>query len=340
MQDPTMRLVIGYTLVSAGILLAASGGTWDVTNHLLNKPETFFAPPHAVLYTGVASALAGMALVVSASRAAGQFDWSAKFVIAGVALLLSAGPVDFVWHSTFGLDGFLSPPHSVLISGMITSSIAAIIGLVRASKVLPAALIVVAILPIWISVAGAVHMFSLPFSNTAYFNFNPHPVAGAVVATLGFPLITAAISHTSSVLTGRKFGILSATAAIFLFINTFTSIIPNEALVSTIPFYIVTVIPFVVADAILARWRSPKALYMAGAIVGITFFMLYYPLITHTYNKVMDNKTVWGSLTAIIYFEMMGPLYPVLLAPAAAMGILGAMVGEGMVRRAILAGLR
>ncbi|MGE5635163.1 MAG: hypothetical protein ACM3VV_08005, partial [Deltaproteobacteria bacterium] len=51
------RFLVGCILVSTGILLAESGGSWDITNHLLNKPETFFSPPHAILYSGIALAL-------------------------------------------------------------------------------------------------------------------------------------------------------------------------------------------------------------------------------------------------------------------------------------------
>jgi len=42
--------ITGFMLISIGVLLAASSGGWDITNHLLNKPETFFSPPHTGLY--------------------------------------------------------------------------------------------------------------------------------------------------------------------------------------------------------------------------------------------------------------------------------------------------
>ena len=61
--DYKSRFVIGFFLISLGILVSTSGGSWDITNHLLNKPETFFAPPHAVLYTGVALAILGSAII-------------------------------------------------------------------------------------------------------------------------------------------------------------------------------------------------------------------------------------------------------------------------------------
>ena len=92
----SLKLFTGYVLVSLGMLLAAAGGSWDITNHLLNKPETFFAPPHAVLYSGVASAVLGTVLVFSGSKSGdghvGKMIWPAKLEIVGVVMLIRAEP--------------------------------------------------------------------------------------------------------------------------------------------------------------------------------------------------------------------------------------------------------
>lgn len=336
---PARRMAAGYIVLSVGVLVAISGGTWDVTNHLLNRPETFFSPPHAVLYTGAGTAVAGAALVLSASRAEKRRDFPAKIALIGIALLVSAGPVDFWWHSLFGLDGLLSPPHAVLVSGMVMSGIGAMIGLIYTwprieQRALPKTLIVLGMLPVWVASAGAVHMFSLPFSR-AYFDFDPDPRAAVVLATLAFPLITAAVLVAASRLAARKFGALSALAGSFIVVGTLTSIVPNEALYSTIPFYISAAAPLVAADAILLRWKSQKAVLVAGAIAGLAFYILYFPLITHTYNELLSpERRVWASLTAMIYFEEAQMVLPLVAAPAAAMGVLGAVVGQKMVQRA------
>ncbi len=337
---PARRMAAGYIVLSIGVLVAISGGTWDVTNHLLNRPETFFSPPHAVLYTGAGVAVAGAALVLSASRAEKKMEFPAKVAIVGIALLMSAGPVDFGWHSVFGLDGLLSPPHAVLVSGMVASAVGAMAGLIFAwprleQKALPRALIVLGMLPVWVASAGAIHMFSLPFSDTDYFDFNPYPQAAVTLATLGFPLITSAVLLATSQLAARRFGTLSALAGSFVIVGMLTSIVPNEALYATIPFYLSAVIPLVAADAVLSRWKSQKAVLVAGAIAGMAFFMLYFPLITHTFNEVvMPERPVWASLTAIIYFDMAQTVFPLVAAPAAAIGILGALVSQKMVQRA------
>jgi hypothetical protein len=331
------KLFAGYMLVSLGMLLAAAGGSWDITNHLLNKPETFFAPPHAVLYSGVASAVVGTVLVFSASKsggagAAGKMIWPVKLVITGVVMLISAAPVDFGWHSAFGLDGLFSPPHFVLVSGMVVGSAGALAGLAQSTKRLPSVLIVIAILPIWLAASGMIDMFSLPFSETEHFNFNPHPTLGVTVATLAFPFLISACLIGSSALAGKRFGVLSMAGAAFIIIGVLTSIIPNSALTPTIPFYISSIIPIVAADALLAFSRSRFSLYAAGTIVSIAFFMLYYPLITYTYNEVFESKVVWPSMIAQIYFEMIQNVFPLVAIPTAAMGILGALLIDRLVR--------
>ena len=331
-----LKLFAGYVLVSLGMLLAAAGGSWDITNHLLNKPETFFAPPHAVLYSGVASAVVGTVLVFSASRsgdgATGKMIWPVKLVIAGVVMLISAAPVDFGWHSAFGLDGLLSPPHFVLVSGMIVGSAGALAGLAQSAKRLPSVLIVIAILPIWLGASGMIDMFSLPFSESEYFNFNPHPTLGVAVATLSFPFLISACLIGSSALAGKRFGVLSMAGGAFIIIGVLTSIIPNSALAPTIPFYISSIIPIVAADVLLAFSRSRFSLYAAGTIVSLAFFMLYYPLITYTYNEVFESKVVWPSMIAQIYFEMIQNAFPLVAIPTAAMGILGALLIDRLAR--------
>lgn len=333
------KLLVGYVLVSIGVLLAAGGGSWDINNHLLNKPETFFAPPHAVLYTGVGGVVAGAVTLYSTSRSAGFVSRPIKLVVAGVILLVTAGPVDFAWHSAFGLDGLLSPPHFVLVSGMVVSSIGALAGMVQHGSTafrefrLARPLILVGVLPVWLAVSGVVDMFSLPFSKTDYFNFDPHPVLGVAVATLAFPAMMSVMVFTSSALSGRRFGVVSAVAAAFIVTGMLASIIPNSALIPTIPFYLVNIIPFVAADALLSFSRSKVSLYAAGAIVGIAFLTLYYPLIVYTYGVVLGHERIWPSMIANAYFEMLGTLMPLVITPAAAMGVIGALAGDRLISK-------
>lgn len=339
--DSGSRFLAGYVLVSLGVLLAAGGGSWDINNHLLNKPETFFAPPHAVLYAGAGATVAGAAILFLTSRRAGEIIRPVKLVVAGVVMLVVAGPVDFAWHSAFGLDGLLSPPHFVLVSGMVASSVGALAGMVHHGSVvfreprLQPLLIIIGVLPVWLGISGMIDMFSLPFSETEYFDFDPHPLAGVTVATLGFPLLMSVLACSSSALVGRRFGVVTAVGAAFIATSMLTSILPNDALLFTIPFYAANIIPFVAADALLSFSRAKVSLYAAGAIVGIAFFTLYYPLIAYTYNEVLklEFPFFWPSLIPLTYFEMLSTVFPLVAAPAAAMGIAGAAASGGLIAR-------
>jgi hypothetical protein len=125
---------------------------------------------------------------------------------------------------------------------------------------------------------------------------------------------------------------MSLTGAAFVVTGVLTSIVPADPLHSTIPFYLLAMIPIVAADAALSyRYWRPFAIpvYVAGAIVGLVFFMLYYPLITHTYNEFTEQgRLVWPSVTDEIYFGMIQTIYPLVVGPAIAFGAVGAVVAN------------
>ncbi|MPZ07544.1 MAG: hypothetical protein GEU26_14205 [Nitrososphaeraceae archaeon] len=388
--DPAIPLLI----ISLGILLTASSGSWDITNHLLNRPETFFSPPHAGLYSGVVLVLFGSLMTYRYHRHSSKISdiknkkslpTYLRLVIVGIIMLISAGPLDFAWHTAFGLDGLLSPPHAVLTMGLVLCSIGAFLGLIskdnyygrmrtktnmktmtnddnyfivglknasrndtttRTKRSL--LYIIIAITAIWITVSGIIHMVSLPFSDTDYFKFNPNPLLAGLIATLCFPFLVSFILFTSWEIT-KKFGMLSASGMVFIFINLATTILPNENLVPMIPFYLLNVIPIILIDVLLSlpalgisspillsQTRKKIVKMLAGIVLGLTFFMLYFPLITHTYNEVSINpQPVWPSVTALIYFEMIDEMFPLLVVSSMAAGILGVVVSSKLTTLAL-----
>jgi len=358
-----IRFVFGCTLVSIGMFVSAAGGSWDISNHLLNKPETFFSIPHAVLYSGVALAIFGLVIVRMAYRNVSIYDnnsnmkISSKLIFVGISMLVVAGPIDFAWHSAFGLDGLLSPPHFVLLSGMIVSNLGAMLGIISyvsthddrkmnykkdmstevktASITAYLPLIFIGLLPIWMTLDGLIGMFSLPFSNTQYFNFNPNPFVAAALATLGYPLLASFILCFSFHLGKRKFGVLSVMGAAYLAIHAITAIVPNESLTPTLTFYILNFLPILASDILLSSSANRRlSVYVSGLILGSSFLMMQYPLITYVYNEVFTKQAfVWPSLLSSSYFGMIGSIYPLVVGPAAAMGIVGAILAGKAIDR-------
>jgi len=329
-QKSQRIFLLGNLLMSLGILLVTVGGSWDITNHVLNKPESFESIPHGVMYSGVAMSLIGTVisfLIWHKIEDKQSLKISLKLGVIGIIVLISAGPIDFIWHSNFGLDGLLSPPHMSLIIGMMLTGIGGMIGLVRyhilsKSKV-SKFLIVIGLLPIWLASSGLVSSLSLPFSKTDFFNFNPEPVTAMIVATICYPFLISLILISSSRLSKNKFGIISITGSLFLAIYGSTAILPNFAMSDTILFYGTNFIPLIVSDYIISKLNYKYAKYIGAGILGSTFYMFYYPYIMYTYNEVLLGKLVSPSLIYSIYFELIVEVFFITLIPA----ILAAFAG-------------
>ena len=133
-----------YFLLSVGVSLQISGSNWDIVWHGVGNVETFFTPPHLVIYSGVAlaagSIIGGSVQTAFAIRQKRKdaiwpisvllsFPFPLKLSAMGCMLQLCAGPFDFWWHYQFGFDGLLSPPHAVLAAGMLMAALGALIGI-------------------------------------------------------------------------------------------------------------------------------------------------------------------------------------------------------------------
>jgi hypothetical protein len=332
------RFFAGSLLVSIGILLTTTGGSWDITNHLINRPETFFSIPHTVLYAGVVVAIVGTIIMLQAYRR--QKDQlkslSTKMALIGSLLLVVAGPADFGWHQAFGLDGLLSPTHMTLVVGMLCSSLGGLFGIRRSiydkTNPKPKLTTVLAMLPTWLAATGMLDMLSLPFSNTAHFKFNPDPTLAAILATVAFPFLSSVILISISSMSRRRFGCLSALGTSFVAVAILTTIIPDDKIRISIPFYLINLIPIVVADIILSMSQKKSLTYLAGAILGLGFFTLYFPWITHVYNEILTTAPVWPSAIIDTYFADLAKFYPIVLLPSIAIGVLGAIASKRLVK--------
>ncbi len=200
-KTKTISLLI-YFLISIGVSLQIGGSNWDIVWHGVKNVESFLTPPHTVIYTGVALAIGSIVfrliyfpvlaiknnsipklsiffnIVKSQSE---LFPFPIKLAFIGVSLQLMAGPFDFWWHNNFGFDGLLSPPHAVLATGMLIAALGGLIGVIKHYKDNPSSYTIRTFLLISFGVflmvaVDLIFMFTLPFSEGQYFNFNPEPI--------------------------------------------------------------------------------------------------------------------------------------------------------------------
>lgn len=121
-----------------GAFLQIAGANWDVSSHVLGIVDTFFTPPHLVLYVGILLVLVAGLLGVWMARQRGTETQlgsaltGLKVAFAGSVIQLAAGPLDLWWHYTFGFDPFLfTPTHSMLIVGLALGGVGMVIGVMR-----------------------------------------------------------------------------------------------------------------------------------------------------------------------------------------------------------------
>ncbi|MDW0246700.1 MAG: hypothetical protein QOB17_04715 [Nitrososphaeraceae archaeon] len=351
-----MNITIAILIIgTAGSFLQIGGTSWDITSHIMQEPETFFTPSHTVLYTGVglltiAAGLSGVMLLRNNDELRKKsFVTAFKLLIIGSAVSLVAGPSDFLWHETFGVDGLLSPSHLALITGMLINAVAVAVGLARITVHISAPskqrLIKLLMIPgfaaLWFTCTWYVYMFSLPFSNGENFQFNLNPNIAAIIAIIVLPLLSSIIFVTASKTIGR-FGAASAVAGLVLGVNVLANIIPTDGMItSSLPWYLIfAIIPAVAADIILnnATIRSKigvrESEVIAGAIISSTFYVFGYPMLTWAFAIPLDMQL--GNLQGIEavamltsnFLSTLPTVLAITLVPGALMGMVGAYLSS------------
>jgi hypothetical protein len=113
--------------------LVGLGGAWMLTGlfldgwaHRNQKPETFFSPWHAILYSGFVASAVLLLYVVRRNQVPGQ-SWRTTLPVGyglralGVAVFGGGAIFDLIWHQVFGIEvnieALLSPSHLVLLTG-------------------------------------------------------------------------------------------------------------------------------------------------------------------------------------------------------------------------------
>ncbi|MSR86625.1 hypothetical protein EXS70_00410 [Candidatus Peribacteria bacterium] len=109
-------------LITAALFSAVLAGTWDVWWHGALGRESFWSPPHLLLYTSVIVAIV-----------TGFYGWwktkerSWKWLAIALILIPASAPFDEIWHRIFGVEPvnspliIWSPPHVILALVLITS---------------------------------------------------------------------------------------------------------------------------------------------------------------------------------------------------------------------------
>ena len=336
-------LLAALLIATAGGILQIGGASWDITSHILRQPETFFTPSHSVLYTGVGlttiAAAIGLFIYLRNRKEvrSRSFYTAFKLLIIGAAIQLVSGPGDFMWHSVFGVDGLMSPPHLALATGILINTIAAVVGLARIlpliqskrNQALARAALVPAFAALWFSSIWYIFMFVLPLSNGEHFRFNPDPAAAIVIATIALPFVSAMIFLLSARTIG-KLGAASAVAGVVITMNVLANIAPAyQSLGAFLPWQLLAIIPATIgADIAIQRAGQRRGMIIAGVLIGVTFYVFNYPMLPMAFAELLNQPNAFMSDILPSMYATLPQVIVMTAVPSAIAGVFGAIIGS------------
>ena len=336
-------LLAALLIATTGGILQIGGASWDITSHILRQPETFFTPSHSVLYTGVGlitiAAAIGLFIYLRNRKEvrSRSFYTAFKLLIIGAAIQLVSGPGDFMWHSVFGVDGLMSPPHLTLATGILINTIAAVVGLARIlpliqskrNQALARAALVPAFAALWFSSIWYIFMFVLPLSNGEHFRFNPDPAAAIVIATIALPFVSAMIFLLSARTIG-KLGAASAVAGVIITMNVLANIAPAyQSLGAFLPWQLLAIIPATIgADIAIQRAGQRRGMIIAGVLIGVTFYVFNYPMLPMAFAELLNQPNAFMSDILPSMYATLPQVIVMTAVPSAIAGVFGAIIGS------------
>lgn len=317
--------VIASMFVILGIL-------WDIAWHMSIGRDGLFSAPHVVVYVG--AAFAG---IFSGYQVLKTSFWGSKlekgkmvnfwgifysslgglFCIWGGIASLTSAPFDDWWHNTYGLDvQILSPPHAVLLLGLMSVQMGAMVGtlafLNRNDKI--------TVLSMEENAKRTnrlqwMFMLTAAFFITSIFTFLSeelgrwamHRPSFYQVASVAFPFIMLAAGRAS----GKKWGITYICLIFLVFhwaVNAVLRLLPAEPLLGpihnkittyqTLGFPLLLFIPAFAIDWLRDKFSTKNELVLT-LLLGFTFtailFVTNYPFGTFLHESPLARNWFWGS---------------------------------------------
>jgi len=257
-------------LITTALFTAVLAGTWDVWWHGALGRESFWSPPHLLLYSSVLVAIG-----------TGFYGWwktreqAWKWLALVLFLIPASAPFDELWHRIFGVEQVnsplivWSPPHIILVLSLVSSFIVLFFYLQKDEDLIAQHLLQ--------SVALASALSLLTFLASPLEPLGPYHLIGYSGAAVGSGIIAAAFLLAQQWM--RRFGSAITVAALFMLIAAMNF---SEKVAANVniqphdhpPGWLVIfscLLPAVLIDVLYE-----KPLWLRGGIVGLLHGGLLY----------------------------------------------------------------
>ena len=300
------------------------GTHWDIAWHRSIGRDTFWTPAHmAIYFAGVLAGISCGYLILSttfandaSAREVSVRIWGFRgplgaFICAwgGVAMITSA-PFDNWWHNAYGLDvKVLSPPHVVLITGIIAIELGALILILGAmNRARGGERRRLNWLFLYLAAMIVVCLFVLVFEYNL--RFYMHGARFYRVISMVVPIVLAGVSRASE----RRWASTIVMAFYSAFVLLMLWILPLGAtqtklgpvyreVTNLIPseFPLLLIVPAIILDVLFAKtgnWNKWLQSALAGATFLAIFAAVQWPFATFLMSPAARNR-FFGS----IYFD-------------------------------------
>jgi len=326
-ERPSVPVYLYVTVLSSFCIIV--GLIWDISWHMSIGRDGLFSAPHLAIYLGgvTAGLFSGYnVLKISFAGTAEEKGRSVKFwgifygslgnlfCIWGAIAMLTSAPFDDWWHNTYGLDvTILSPPHTVLLLGMIIIQFGAIISVLAYQNLESGTESIAGMKRFGILYAlssGFVLGMTYTMASEYLGRHEMHSVLFYQISCFLFPLLLSAYSVSSK----SRWGATQACLVYSVFMMAMGWILP---LFPAIPrlgpvlnpvttfqpfdFPLLVVVPAIGIDLITQRFSSINR-WLLALFYGVCFFVLFIAVQWPFANVLMASNGHWFFGTSKWYF--------------------------------------
>ncbi len=200
-------------------------------------------------------------------------------------------------------------------------------------------------------ISGLLYFFSLPFSETQSYNFNPPPFLALLVYGLGFPILFSGyflriLSKYPEIKT-----MVPLVGTFYIIMTSVTQISSNSYLSGYTGYYLLNLIPFLLFYAVYRYYyhsnlanseKSHNSLYnkkdlfsarnskyaLWGIIFALLSYSLCFPLNTYIYNEEIYGYLIYQNLVVEVYQMVFSENFVIILAMSAIGGYIGYLLSQ------------
>jgi hypothetical protein len=204
--------------------------------------------------------------------------------------------------------------------------------------------------------SGFIYFFSLPFSETQYYNYNPDPLIAFFVYSLGFPtLLSGFFINILKNYPGFEELVLLV-GGFYVVIMLLTQIISNPFLLYYSWYYVLNIIPFVVIYLLnkmqiknkrftkrktlaasdnseareVKRYANKKLYIFYALILSVSSLTICFPLNTYILNEELYGYLVYQNLVFKVFVQIFVDYFMIIIPLSVVGGLLGLWLGSAI----------